>query len=138
MTGLTSGTTYYFSVKAHDTSGTSTPSTQVTATPLFPLPAPARVAVVPGNGQVSVPWTKVHGATSYAVYDPTFSGGENYSGPPACTASGTSCTVTGLRNGTEYYFTVVALKTGSRSTPSAERYAVPRRHLPGIWDLSGV
>ena len=89
-------------------------------------------AVVAGNSQVTVSWTKVHGATSYAVYDSTSPGGENYTGPAACTSAGTTtCTVSGLTNGTEYYFTVVALKTGSRSIPSVERYAVPRRHPTG-------
>ena len=131
--GLGDGTKYYFTVVASNAAGSSPPSAQVTATPLFPPAPPLRVAVVSGDAQVTVSWTKVYGATSYAVYDSTFSGGENYTGPPACTATGsTTCTVHGLTNGTEYYFTVVTIETGNRSTPSVQRYTVPRRHFAGF------
>ncbi|NCG38185.1 MAG: hypothetical protein GWP48_11790, partial [Actinobacteria bacterium] len=46
-------------------------------------------------------------------------------GGATCETASTSCDVTGLANGTEYTFTVVATNTNGNSTPSAEASATP-------------
>ena len=124
VTGVTDGATYYFTVKAFGPTYLTTPSIQVKATPLA---GPGTVKAAPGNGRASVSWSSVKGATSYHVYDAATPGQENYSGTPACTATAptTTCTVTGLTNGTTEYFTVESFNGSGHSTPSSEVSATP-------------
>ena len=76
--GLTNGTMYYFKVASVDSSGQSAPSSEASATPtgLPGLGTPASVTATAGNGQVTLSWQPIAGATSYNVYGGTNSGGE--------------------------------------------------------------
>jgi type II secretory pathway pseudopilin PulG len=94
--------------------------------------APTGVIASPGNAQVSVSWTDPSsnggsGISGYDVYDTTTAGGENYS-VTACTVGGataTGCPVSGLTNGTKYYFTVEAVNEAGNSSPSTEVSTTP-------------
>jgi hypothetical protein len=116
VSGLTVGTPYYFEVTASNSSGTSALSGEASATPVGraqPTTAnpstPTGVTVTPGDSLATVSWQPVAGAAIYAVYETTTTGSENYSTQtPACTDLGTACVVTGLTDGTPYYFTVEA------------------------------
>ena len=133
MNGLTNGTEYFFTVKASNGGGTSGPSLEVNATPEPSAPGtPSGVGASPGNGTASVTWSSDSGATSYEVFDATTSGAENYSGATACiaTAPTDTCTVNGLTNGTEYFFTVKASNIGGTSGPSLEVHATPEPAIP--------
>jgi fibronectin type 3 domain-containing protein len=122
QTGLTNGTTYYYVVTAVNTTGESAASPQVSAIPALnpALAGPTGVTATPGNGQATILWTAVTGATSYNIYYST--------NPNVSTANGTritgvttpSYTQTGLGNGTTYYFVVTAVNSsnGTESTPS--------------------
>ncbi len=128
VSGLTNGTEYYFTVVATNGGGSSGQSTEVHATPEPPAPGPpSGVSALAANAAVSVTWSSDAGATSYAVFDATTPGGENPGGTAACTANAStfSCTVNGLANGTEYYFTVVATNGGGSSGQSTEVHATP-------------
>lgn len=129
ITGLTDGTPYYFTVAAVSPGGISPPSNEATATPAIPPPAaPTGVVATAGNGSVVLSWAASSGATSYRVYQGTSAGAEATT--PAATTSGTGTTISGLTDGTAYYFTVVALNGSGNSAPSAEVHATPVAPAP--------
>ena len=80
---------------------------------ILPPAAPTGVTAVAGDGQATVSWDAVPGATSYQVTAEP--------GGAGCTvaAPATSCVVTGLTNGTTYAFVVNAIGAGGVSAPSA-------------------
>jgi Fibronectin type III domain len=121
VTGLTSGTTYYFYVIATASQNClvlgcpaihSLPSSELSAATGSPtLPAPTGLtATAAGSSQIRLSWTApaaTAGAslTGYKIYDGTSSGAES----PADSSTSTSYTGTGLTSGTTYYFEVTAV-----------------------------
>jgi fibronectin type 3 domain-containing protein len=123
-TGLTNGTTYYFVVAGINVLGTGAVSTEASVTPSGPPPAPANLLASTGDGQVALNWTASFGATSYNVYQGTSAGGE--AATPVATGIGSpSYTVSGLTDGTLYYFTVAAVNASGVSGPSNEVASKP-------------
>ncbi|MHB8773449.1 MAG: fibronectin type III domain-containing protein [Syntrophales bacterium] len=124
--GLSNGTTYYYVVTAGDSIGESAPSSEVSAIPAVrPTPAaPTEVTATPGNGQVTIAWTPVSGATSYNIY---------WSNTPGVTtANGSKITGvaspyidSGLINDSTYYYVVTAVNNDGESTPSSQVSAIP-------------
>ena len=126
ITGLTDGMTYYFTVKAVNMIGVGPASNEVGATPVAPVAAPAapmNVTATAGDGEVMLSWSAVTGATSYDVFDSRVSG--VYGSAPATTATSTSATLSGLTDGTTYYFTVQAVNAAGASPASSETSAMP-------------
>jgi len=105
QSGLTNGATYYYVVTAVDGNGESTPSTQVSAIPsAAPTPAaPTGVTATQGNGQVTIAWTTVSGATSYNIYWSTASGVTAANGAKI-TGATSPYLQSGLINNTTYYY----------------------------------
>ena len=95
-------------------------------TDLTPPAAPAGLHVTgEDNGQVALAWNSVAGAAAYNVYRSPVSGG-GWVKANATPVSGTSFTDSGLRNATNYYFTVRALDSaGNESGPSNEASGMP-------------
>ena len=124
-TGLTNGTTYYYTVAAVNTVGTSSQSAEAHATPLLTAPtAPVGLVATPGNAQNSLTWTATATATSYNVYRSTTTGAEG-STPIASNISTTGYTDSGLTNGIKYFYQIAAVNSAGTSVLSAEVNATP-------------
>jgi hypothetical protein len=137
VTGLSDGTRYYFTVAAVDSAGHPGPSSgEASATPVTVtrLGVPGGLTATAGDSRVTLSWSAPPGAApaaGYDIYQGTSPGGE--SGSPVTTSpvQGTSYTVTGLSDGTRYYFTVAAVDSAGHPGPSSgEASATPLKPPP--------
>ena len=129
VTSLTNGVRYYVRVTASNAGGESAPSRRAVATPQARFgDAPTGLSLTAGNGQVEASWTAVPGARRYTIYYSTSP--INYINLSDASRIGiitdTSVTVTGLPNGTRYYFRVNAYNGSGDSLLSRELSAIPR------------
>ena len=129
-TGLTNGTTYYYTVTATNAAGEGPGSTQTPATPRTVPAAVAGLIANPGNATVALSWTAPSddgGATvtSYSVYRSTDGSRGTLVGTPTATAFGDS----GLVNGVTYYYTVAAVNVAGEG--AAAQVSSKPRTKPG-------
>ena len=107
---LTSGSTYYYKVRALDANGTAGPWSDVVAvTCRLGLTAPTVTGGNDSQGRPTLKWDKVAGAAKYEVYRARSKDGDyiKYS-----TVTGTSYTnISYIENGNTYYYKVRALKS---------------------------
>jgi fibronectin type 3 domain-containing protein len=110
-------------------SATASPSGGATATATGTPGAPTGLTATPGNGEVGLSWTAPASAggaapARYHVYQGTSPGFAL--GTPVTSTSDTHATVTGLTNGTTYYFVVTAVDgSGTVIGTSGEASAQP-------------
>ncbi|MEI6795308.1 MAG: fibronectin type III domain-containing protein [Methanomassiliicoccales archaeon] len=123
VSSLSNGQEYSFTVAAHNAAGIGTSSQPWTAMPHTVAGAPARLTAIPGDSKVALSWTAPSnngGSTIdyYIIYQ---------DGVEVARTSSTGASISGLKNGQRYAFTVVAhnvagigaLTTACLSTPSA-------------------
>jgi hypothetical protein len=145
VTGLTNGTTYFFVVTALNANGESAESFEVSVTPsATPLPAaPTGVTATAGNGQATVSWTAVAGATSYNIYYAASTGVTKATGIKVAGAASPQV-ITGLTNNTTYFFVVTAVNANGESAESSQVSATPvappvanftQADLVGTWNF---
>ena len=131
--GLTEGT---YSIEVDAVGGTGVTSYTVgnptpppAPTPVLIAPgAPSQAAVTPGNASATVTWNPPASPGTFPI------DGYVVNASPSgrsCTTSTTTCTVTGLTNGTEYTFTVTASSAAGTGLASAPSAPVTPRTIPG-------
>jgi len=132
VTGLANGTAYTFTVTATNAVGTG-PASAASApvTPAATVPgAPTGVTATAGNAKVTLSWKAPAGnggsaLTGYEVYVGTASGQESGTPVNGALITATSYAVTGLTDGTTYYFVVKAANAVGLSAASNQASAVP-------------
>lgn len=135
--GLTNGTTYYFTVTAVTTTGSSTNTPEVWAIPGGTAPgAPTSVSAIAGDASATVSWSPPtnQGGSMITGYKVTATDSTQSSkGGQSCTwiTGPLSCVVSGLTNGDSYTFTVTATNTvGTGAASSASNAVVPNAAPP--------
>ena len=124
------GDTLQFAVTATNAVGTSAPSTVTTVLPDWTPLAPTGVSATAGDTTAAVSWTapvtppNAPAIASYLVTD----------GSDTCTATApaTTCTVTGLTDGTAYSFTVAAISATSVTGAASAPVSVTPATVPGV------
>ena len=129
--GLSPGT-YSIEVDAVGGTGSTTytvPSPNPPPIPVFIAPgAPTAVVAAPGNAEVTVTWTPPADSGTFPIDGYVV---RTQPGGQTCTTSVTTCTVTGLTNGTVYTFTVTASSAAGSGPASAPSGPVTPPTIPG-------
>jgi hypothetical protein len=114
-TGLTTNTTYTYTVSASNVKGTSAQSVAVHATTSNAVVPPQVTGLAVGTvtaTSVALSWGLVSGATSYSVY-------RNGGGTPIGTSTATNYTDTGVTAGNTYTYNVAAANANGLGPQSA-------------------
>jgi hypothetical protein len=135
VTGLVNGTGYYFRVYARNAVGQSPPSGLTSAIPraVPTVPRSLTATATGASGQIRLAWVAPvsNGGmpiTDYVIYRST-NGTTGWVGVSDGVNANTAYTVTGLVNGTRYYFKVYARNAVGPSAPSNLANAIPRNVL---------
>lgn len=127
VTGLTNGNLYRFAIVTSNPIGISAPSNILSTSPvpslIPPSSAPTLGAPVIGDQKVNLSWNAVLNASKYIVYYSTTSPVTFSS--PSLEVQGITAEITGLTNGTLYYFAVVASNGAGNSSLSSLRSGSP-------------
>jgi hypothetical protein len=133
ITGLTPGARYQFRVVAHgvggvSASGASAPIIIKAPVRIYAPSAPTKPTASAGNAQVTISWTP--GVVNVNHNAPAHYTATATPGGLTCAVSTTSCSITGLTNGTSYTFSVVATNAGGSSAASPASAAVTPSTTP--------
>ena len=118
LSGLDPTKPYYMAVTAYNTAGQESIYSNIVTIPIFPVKI-AAVTSTDSKGAITISWPPVANAQSYKLYWSKTTG--------VTIANGTKVagvvspyTLSGLANGTQYYFIVTGLNGLAEGFPSAE------------------
>ena len=107
--------------------------------------SPTGVVATAGDGKVSLSWSTATGATGYSVYYGTVAGVTAANGVKIADIDGSPAVVSGLSNGTRYYFAVTAVNSNGESSLSGEVSSIPsppgpfrQSDLQGSWRFNAL
>ena len=125
ITGLTNGSTYYFTALATNPKGSTSVLSELSITPLNAPSIPAGVSATSTNGSVALSWSAStgNGTIKYKVLRST-SSGSGYSQVTTDLAT-TSYTDTSVTNNTVYYYVVRSFNEYGEGTNSSEVIGTP-------------
>lgn len=128
--GLANGTAYYVWLKARNAVGPSAFSPVATATPSVPTNppgTPADVAVIGGDGRISISWAAMPGASGYDVWwhDNNGSPDSSLVGNRLSGTAGLSAVIAGLENGKAWYVWIRARNSLGASSWSPAYGVIP-------------
>jgi hypothetical protein len=126
-TGLASGTTYYYRVRAQSSFGTSAYSNVATSTTLGPPAAPSTLkATAVSTSQVNLTWTdKSANESGFNLQRST--NGSTYTTIGTVGANVISYSDTGLSSGTKYYYRVQSFNSYGSSSFASITVTTPRK-----------
>ncbi|WP_051237229.1 kelch repeat-containing protein [Ottowia thiooxydans] len=145
VTGLVNDTSYVFTVSATNAVGEGAASPfSAPVTPNATADAPTSLSFITGDGQVTLSWTAPahvigstvtgYTATAYTTGNPPQVAGTCSTSAALPDAPATTCTITGLANGTPYNFTVQVNTTagpGANTGTTVPVAPVVSVNLPG-------
>ena len=128
VTGLTNNTPYYFKVAAVNSVGTSTYSAVSASVTPKSVP-PVVSSVTAGDGSLTFTWNAIsHGGDVYRV---NWDNASNFATGSINSTGGTSYTVTGLTNGTTYYFRVAGWNNSATPQIATTDWSATASGVPG-------
>ena len=142
ITGLSNGTTYYIWIKAKNSVGTSGFSPMASGTPQE-INIGGKIPTAPtagiGNGQISITWTAMEGATAYEVWLGTTNNSASAAKNGNDESDSLSRTISGLTNGTTYYMWIKAKNSISTSgfSPVASGKPIANAAAPTLTAANG-
>ena len=103
--------------------------------PTGPPPAPTGLAAVNGDTQVTLSWSLANSASGYNILRSSTSGSGYIQ---VGSVAGTTFTDTGLANGVDYFYVVMATNILGQSTNSLEVVGHPNPVVPGLTATGGT
>ncbi len=121
VTGLTAGTTYYFRIKAVNSTLSSNYSAEANATTLVPLAVPTSVvATAVSTTGINLTWNDNTSDETGFQIEQSLTSGSGFSIINTTAANSISYSVTSLSANTKYYFRIKAINANNSSPYSAE------------------